>query len=78
VRNLEADPAVIVELGGVAYAGRATILDAHPGREADDELARRLLAAKYQGWSEGEAMSGWARDSLVVMVDLEPGLAAGD
>jgi hypothetical protein len=40
--------------------------------EADheDALARRLLAAKYQGWQEGRPLSAWARESLPVAVDL--------
>ena len=78
VRNLEAEPAVIVELGATAYAGWATVLDARPEHASDDDLARRLLAAKYQGWSEGVAMSDWARHSLAVVVDVEPGPSTGD
>ncbi len=37
---------------------------------AEDALARRLLAAKYQGWSEGRSLSAWARESLPVAIDL--------
>jgi hypothetical protein len=36
--------------------------------EGDDALARRLLAAKYQGWEPGAPMSGWARTALAVEV----------
>jgi hypothetical protein len=78
VRNLEADPAVIVELASVPYPGHARVLDTDPAHESDDDLARRLLAAKYQGWSVGDQMSGWARESLAVMVEFEPGRSPGD
>jgi hypothetical protein len=37
---------------------------------ADDGLARRLLATKYQGWQEGRALSAWACESLPVAIDL--------
>ena len=33
--------------------------------------ARRLLAAKYQGWKEGKPMSGWATTALPVAIDLQ-------
>lgn len=36
----------------------------------EDALARRLLAAKYQGWLEGEPLSGWAATALPVAIDL--------
>jgi len=38
--------------------------------EPDEMLARRLLAAKYQGWREGRLLSAWARTSLPVAIDL--------
>ena len=39
---------------------------------ADDERARELLAAKYQGWSPGTPMSRWARTALAVVVVPQP------
>ena len=39
---------------------------------SDDLLARRLLDAKYHGWSEGRALTGWAQTALPVAIDLEP------
>lgn len=45
VRNIRREPAVRVTIGLRQFAGRAVAID---GR-ADDVLARRLLAAKYQG-----------------------------
>ncbi len=69
IRNLEVEPSVLLELAGEAYTGRATILTKGP----DDSLARRMLAAKYEGWRDGAPMSDWALGSLAVMVDFEPG-----
>jgi hypothetical protein len=37
----------------------------------EDARVRRLLAAKYEGWEEGKRLSGWARTSLPVAIDLE-------
>lgn len=37
---------------------------------AEDLLARRPLAGKYEGWREGEQLSSWAATSLVVAFDL--------
>jgi deazaflavin-dependent oxidoreductase (nitroreductase family) len=67
VRNLRADRAVRVRIGDQWFAGVATEIEGGP----DDPLARRLLAAKYQGWSEGRPLSGWARGSLPVAIDLD-------
>jgi deazaflavin-dependent oxidoreductase (nitroreductase family) len=70
VRNLLSDPMVTVDL-------RRSGLEPRPGRarvviDTDEELmARRLLAAKYQGWREGEPLSSWARTALPVAVEFE-------
>ncbi|MGH2357828.1 MAG: nitroreductase family deazaflavin-dependent oxidoreductase, partial [Candidatus Limnocylindria bacterium] len=45
VRNLRAHPGVRVRIGGTTLAGRARVIEG----EAREQLARRLLAAKYQG-----------------------------
>jgi deazaflavin-dependent oxidoreductase (nitroreductase family) len=66
VRNLRANPSVRVRIGGDWLPGTARVLDA--GHE--DQLTRRLLAAKYQGWREGGPLSTWARESLPVAIDL--------
>jgi deazaflavin-dependent oxidoreductase (nitroreductase family) len=68
VRNLVANPAVGVRFG----APRATDVPGHARlvEAADEEeAARRLLAAKYQGWDEGRPLSSWARTALCVAVD---------
>jgi deazaflavin-dependent oxidoreductase (nitroreductase family) len=67
VLNLIANPAVRVRIDGTTYQGTATPIDEHP----EEPLARRLLAAKYQGWSEGQPLSDWARRSFPVAIDLE-------
>ena len=66
VRNLRADPRVRVRLGGRTFAGHARVVEG----EDDEPLARELLAAKYQGWTEGRPMSSWAAGSLPVRIDL--------
>jgi deazaflavin-dependent oxidoreductase (nitroreductase family) len=73
VRNLAVQPAVRVRLGSRWFRGRARIIEGDP----DEPLARRSLAAKYQGWREGRALSAWARESLPVAVDLEAEDRAG-
>ena len=67
VRNLVADPHVRIRIGGVTFAGTARVIEVAE-REG---LARRLLAAKYQGWSEGRPMSSWAARSLPVEVAFD-------
>jgi deazaflavin-dependent oxidoreductase (nitroreductase family) len=67
VRNLQRNPRVSVRLGTSTRPGNARIVD-----DSDEEAhARRLLAGKYQGWREGKRLSGWARTSLPVAVDLD-------
>lgn len=60
VQNLIADPHVTIEIGGEVLAATAFVDD----QDAPD--ARRALAARYQGWHEGQALSGWATGSLAV------------
>jgi deazaflavin-dependent oxidoreductase (nitroreductase family) len=70
VRNLAARPAVTVRIGrrdAAELAGRARVVE--PG-SAEDELARRLVAGKYQPSYAGD-LSGWRRGSLPVAVDLD-------
>src|SRR5215216_5092787 len=50
VANLLAAPAVTVRIGGRTFRGRARTEAGDVGEAA---LARRLLAARYQGWEEG-------------------------
>ena len=68
VANLLADPAVTVRIGDRTFAGRART---DPGDSGEAAVARRLLAARYQGWEEGRPLSDWATSGLAVAVDLD-------
>lgn len=64
VRNLRREPRVRARVGDETRAGRAYVVT----DPAEDALARPLLAAKYQGWREGQPLSNWARTALPVGV----------
>ncbi|MCA1569581.1 MAG: nitroreductase family deazaflavin-dependent oxidoreductase [Chloroflexi bacterium] len=66
IRNLRAEPRVRVRIGGQTVQGTARVIEGH----ARDPLARRLLATKYQGWTEGDPLSSWAEGSLPVEVSI--------
>lgn len=68
VRNLRANPAVTVRLGDRELSATARLV----AEEAEEAMARRLLAGKYQDWREGRPMSGWATTALPVALDLDP------
>jgi deazaflavin-dependent oxidoreductase (nitroreductase family) len=65
VRNLVADPDVVVEVGSSVRHGRARVL----GDGAESERARTLVHAKYAPRSGGD-LTGWRRESLPVAIDL--------
>jgi deazaflavin-dependent oxidoreductase (nitroreductase family) len=68
VRNILADDRVQLRLGGTTLAGRGRLVD-----DPDEDLqARQLVAAKYQRWTPGAKLSGWAATSLPVAVVLDP------
>jgi deazaflavin-dependent oxidoreductase (nitroreductase family) len=72
VHNLLRRPEVTVRLGrrdAPALPGRGRVVE--PGSD-EDELARRLVVAKYQPTYGGD-LSGWRRSALPVAVDLDPG-----
>ena len=66
VRNLEADAAVKVVVGGTEYPATARVLA--PGTE-EDARARRLLLDKYQAPGSDD-LEGWGRRALAVAFDL--------
>lgn len=70
VRNLEADPAVVVELDGADRAARGRVLDG-PGDEAEAERARTLVHDKYAP-RQGGGLTGWRASALPVALDLAP------
>ncbi len=67
VRNLRREPLVRIRFKDQWADAAAKEVEGG----GDEHLARRLLAAKYQGWTEGKPLSGWARNSLPIAVDLE-------
>lgn len=66
VRNLRARPRVHVRVGDLELAGVARVVE----DPMEDARARRLLAAKYQRWREGERLSGWAATALPIAIDV--------
>ena len=76
VRNLLRRPEVTVRLGrrdAPALPGRGRVVE--PGSD-EDELARRVVVAKYQPTYGGD-LSGWRRSALLVAVDLDQGPGEG-
>ncbi|MDQ3987355.1 MAG: nitroreductase family deazaflavin-dependent oxidoreductase [Actinomycetota bacterium] len=67
VRNLRADPRVEVRVGDKSFPAVAEVI----AQGGDSDVARKLLATKYQGWREGTPLSDWARSALLVA--LRPG-----
>lgn len=66
VKNLRVNPEVTVRIGKYIFAANARIV-----QDIGEESAiRPLLAAKYQEWKEGQELSDWARDALVVGIDI--------
>ena len=68
VLNSLAAGTVRVRMSGGTYRGQARAVE--PGTD-EEAVARRALAAKYQGWSEGKRLSSWARNSFPVAIDLD-------
>ena len=66
VKNMRANPQVKVRIAKKHFTGQVRF-----GIEAEEEArARRLLAAKYQGWREGRKLSEWARIASPVAIAL--------
>jgi deazaflavin-dependent oxidoreductase (nitroreductase family) len=70
VKNIKQNPRVSIEIGDRTFAGVARIVNDGQEQE-EDARARRLLAAKYQGWAVGKKLSGWARTSLPLAIDVD-------
>lgn len=66
VRNIRHEPSVRVRVGKRWFTGRAADLTGH----ADEVHARELVGAKYGYWRTGTQLTGWARDSLPIAIDL--------
>ena len=67
VKNLRKIPRVRLRIGTQATTAKARVIRAGT---KEDELARRLLDGKYQGWREGRRLSSWARNSLPVAIEF--------
>jgi deazaflavin-dependent oxidoreductase (nitroreductase family) len=65
VRNVQANPRVMVELGSETRAGVAHVLQAGT---PDDRLARELLLAKYA--STDDDLDEWGRTALPVVIEF--------
>ncbi len=63
VKNLKADPAVSIEIGGRSMDGVARILAEDT---LDDQLARALLVRKYQKTNE---LTKWGKESLAIVIE---------
>jgi deazaflavin-dependent oxidoreductase (nitroreductase family) len=68
VKNLVINPEVSVRVGSDTVAGMARVI---VNREAEERLARGLLAAKYEGWREGSQLSQWAGEGLPVVIETQ-------
>jgi deazaflavin-dependent oxidoreductase (nitroreductase family) len=66
VRNIAAKADVRVRIGGRTHKARGALI----AGTADEPIARRTLAAKYQRWREGRPLSSWARESVPVALNL--------
>ena len=66
VKNMRVQSQVKVRIAKRQFTGQARFdLDAE-----EESQARRMLAAKYQGWREGRKLSEWARSALSVAIEL--------
>ena len=66
VKNLRKNPAVKVRIAKQTFNATARIVE----DEAEQMLARNLLANKYNERKANGALSKWARTALVVGLDL--------
>jgi deazaflavin-dependent oxidoreductase (nitroreductase family) len=65
VRNLQASPAVSIELGGETRSGTARVLESGT---PEDQHARDLLVGKYSGG--GNSLDEWGRTSLPIRIEF--------
>lgn len=62
VRNMKAHPEVTVKMKNETFQATARVVE----DAEEQDRARRLLAAKYQDWTEDTPMSPWAETALVI------------
>ena len=76
VRNLRREPRVRVRVGGprelsADLDGTFDAIAREVVDPAEDESARRAMAAKYRDWKPGEPLDDWAASALLIAVDRE-------
>ena len=67
VKNLIANPELLVEIGGERWIAQAVLHD-----EIGSHPARERLAERYQGWQRGAPLTEWALSSLLVSITTQP------
>ncbi len=65
VRNLQAEPDCVVDIGERRYVGHARFVE----DTREDEIARALVHDKY---ARGDDLTRWRGEALPVAIDLEP------
>jgi deazaflavin-dependent oxidoreductase (nitroreductase family) len=68
VQNIIKNPEASLRIGNETVSGMGRVVTSH----SEDEQARRLLAEKYEGWRDGQELSGWARTALPVAIEHAP------
>lgn len=66
IKNMKKTPAVIVRVGKHTFRAVTRIVT----DPAEDQMARLMLARKYQEVEEGDTLSEWARTATPVAIDL--------
>ena len=66
VKNLLRNPEASLRMGTRKRAGMGRVIT----NVAEEEQTRRMLARKYEGWTEKQELSDWARMSLPVAIDM--------
>ena len=67
VKNINANRDVRVRIGEAVFEARGEVAP----DEKDEIAVRERMAAKYQGWRPGGELSEWARNALLVRIDLD-------
>jgi deazaflavin-dependent oxidoreductase (nitroreductase family) len=66
LQNLLRNPEASLRIGTRKRAGMGRVIT----NGAEQEQARQHLARQYEGWSENQEMSDWARTALPVAIDM--------
>ena len=66
VKNLHKNPAVTVRIAKHTFSATARVVT----DEKEENMARIMLAEKYQEWEASRKLSEWARTALPIAIDL--------